>query len=313
MMKKILDKLDEIYKLKNLVRYNQRARIRPESVAEHSYFVVLFTRLICEEYDVPRDIERLAIDYAISHDIPEIHISDIPWPVKNDNPALEKVLNKLENDFMKKEFPLFHKSFVQIKETPVANTIVELADILSVLQYTRSEYQLGNKELKDVYDIAQSRYTEQHKKLLVQLEHYLQDEQPVLLIFEHQDKTGCTTTISNVDKASYYKHFMLDRGPLSYSAYSQLYNKGPEYDQLESQIMNCRHLQVYLTCDVDVIKQRFIDCDEPDLPGGQKIEDHKRVFDYFYEKSKLNKIKIDTGQLDPDQVLKVILDKIGEL
>ena len=42
--------LDEVYKLKDIIRYNTRVKITKESVAEHSFFVAVITLHLCNKY-----------------------------------------------------------------------------------------------------------------------------------------------------------------------------------------------------------------------------------------------------------------------
>ena len=54
--------LIDVYRLKNVVRYNTRNVIKKESVAEHSFYVALFTLKICNDYNVDPRTEKRAIE-----------------------------------------------------------------------------------------------------------------------------------------------------------------------------------------------------------------------------------------------------------
>ena len=46
------DELLEMYKLKNIVRYNHRTRLKNENVAEHSFFTSLIALDICRKLSI---------------------------------------------------------------------------------------------------------------------------------------------------------------------------------------------------------------------------------------------------------------------
>lgn len=166
-MKGLIDKLLEYYKLKNLIRYNHRVRIKDESVAEHSYFVSLFTILICHKLQV-NDGETLnALTYALIHDIPEIEISDIPHSVKSLNPELKRIIFDLEYDAIKKILPSFTDILFKCESGQMerVKAIVDLADVLSVLQYCALERRLGNTTLLDIEKESNERYLNLTKNL----------------------------------------------------------------------------------------------------------------------------------------------------
>lgn len=145
----------EVYRLKNLNRYVNWNRVKDETVAEHSYFVVLFTDLICTELDVCQSVRTKALRMGMIHDLPEIELSDIPHPVKAKNKGLKMVLNELEIDFMEHYFEnVLYKDYLieyNCMDTP-ESLIVQMADVLSVLQYCISEKQLGNKTMSGIYE-----------------------------------------------------------------------------------------------------------------------------------------------------------------
>ena len=84
-----MSKLLDFYHLKSLVRYNTRLKLTSETVAEHSYFVSLFTMIICEELNgseyltVPLlETEKMRIGYLkrkgakLSH-IGELYVKEL--------------------------------------------------------------------------------------------------------------------------------------------------------------------------------------------------------------------------------------------
>jgi len=160
------DKLQEFYELKNLTRYNQRVRIKDESVAEHSYFVSLFTLLLCRKLKVGTKTTQDSLAYALIHDIPEIEISDIPHPVKSLN-ALRKIVGRLERDALEMILPDFLQLYENCEsgQDEKVKTIVDLADVLSVIQYVSLEQKLGNTTLSDIEEQSYDRYQDLLEKV----------------------------------------------------------------------------------------------------------------------------------------------------
>lgn len=145
-----LSRVMECYKLKNLTRYNNRVRVKDESVAEHSYFVVLFTMMICDELEVSDEIRLDAIRYAIIHDMPEIYMSDIPHDVKEISADFRGKIKELEDMIMKEKFPRYYHVFTNSEHV---KPIIHLADILSVIQYIELESHLGNATMFSIDDV----------------------------------------------------------------------------------------------------------------------------------------------------------------
>lgn len=154
------DHILKYYNLKNLVRYNQRFRLKDESVAEHSYYVSLFTMMICDKLQVSSSIKNDSLTWALIHDLPEIYTSDIPHPTKVGNPGMEDFLVRVEHKVMEEHFSPYHELYKKITtgNYELVDCIVKLADIVSVIQYTTLEIRLGNKTMIEVLDNALDRY-----------------------------------------------------------------------------------------------------------------------------------------------------------
>ena len=139
----------------------------------------------------------------------------------------------------------------------------------------------------------------------------------MLLIFEGFDKVGKTSLINAIDKATNYKHFMLDRGPASYIAYGNLLHKEHaqrDYVKLEMMFKENLTLQICLTADIQDIEDRFRVHGEGSLPMNTNIEDHKIEFEAQYTLSNMpHKIIINTSPITIEETLKIVLDKIEEI
>lgn len=153
----------KILTLGEIIRYNDRPKIKNESVAEHSFYVANNVIRICSLYNIPMEVKHEALEMAIAHDIPEVFTGDIGYITKRDNPELAVALERTELKQLKLNMPehyLAFRNYVEgLKHRDLAAVIVKLADIISVLQYSNSEIELGNssKAMQDINIDAQER------------------------------------------------------------------------------------------------------------------------------------------------------------
>lgn len=151
MVNKDLDKfLEETYKLKRMIRYNNTPRVIDESVAEHSYFVALIVYRLYEDYDFDLHI---ALQMALFHDLPEIFLSDVPNNTKAMFPKLKEIMESYEFDAINMLDPSmtgFIRDYAEQKT--LESMIVRAADMLSIIQYTSQEAELGNAYMGRIRD-----------------------------------------------------------------------------------------------------------------------------------------------------------------
>ena len=136
------DELLEMYKLKNIVRYNHRTRLKDENVAEHSFFTALIALDICKKLSINTHDTFKVIVKCLLHDTPEQELNDITYDVK-----LKLNLRPLLKEFEDKYFEDNYADYVDImtnNDNNIVNAIVNYADAMSVLQYAYNEIELGN-------------------------------------------------------------------------------------------------------------------------------------------------------------------------
>jgi len=146
----------KLYKLKNLVRYNNMSKIRDETVLEHTAMVALIVLDLAERYDF--DVDK-AVKLALVHDLPEIELSDIPYNVKVRFPKVNDSLKDAELDVCS-DFPLNISSLLTdlTGESTAETKIVKFADIISCEIYSASEVELGNSgKIKEVLNESRER------------------------------------------------------------------------------------------------------------------------------------------------------------
>lgn len=106
--------------------YVLRGVSEPESVAAHSHFVAVLTLLVCDAY--PDDFDRdKALAMALTHDLCEAQLMDIPMPVadahlkESKDLAEQAITEKLFEGFDAK-YGQYHAEFLEAS-TPEARLI----------------------------------------------------------------------------------------------------------------------------------------------------------------------------------------------
>ena len=161
----------EIMNLGEIVRYNNRPKIRKENVSEHSFYVATNVIKICSKFNICESLKLKALELAIVHDIPEAFLGDVPYITKRDNPQLAEILEKAELEELQRNMPEFYNAYLRYvqgaKNMSIPSTIVKLADTISVLQYSNNEIELGNtsKAMKEINDDAKNRVCLMIKRL----------------------------------------------------------------------------------------------------------------------------------------------------
>ncbi len=127
--------------LAHVPRWGVAPVVRRQSVAEHSYFVALYTSHICDVIygtDYASTILKLnTVRCALEHDRAETYMSDIPGPVKR---AVIGGAN--EAKYVKEEDA---KRFgYDFRLDGASRSIVKLADLMDEYAYWVEECRLGN-------------------------------------------------------------------------------------------------------------------------------------------------------------------------
>lgn len=157
------DAIEQEYVLAKTLRYNNRSHLQEESVAEHSFFVALFSLKIIQTLQLPEELELRVLRLAILHDCPEALTSDIPHNVKKMYPDFAKFLRTVEDRYYSKNWPYYKEKL----EDELAESIVKLADNYSVLQFCINEQRLGNSspDIMEIFVNANQRVDESLEKV----------------------------------------------------------------------------------------------------------------------------------------------------
>lgn len=149
------DEIEKEYVLAKTLRYNNRTHLQEESVAEHSFFVSLFSLKIVQELKLPEELELRILRLATLHDCAESITSDIPHNVKMMYPDFAAFLKTIEDQYYTKHWSYFKDKL----DDEIAEAIVKLADNYSVLQFCINEQRLGNSspDIMEIYVNANQR------------------------------------------------------------------------------------------------------------------------------------------------------------
>mgnify|MGYP000288745494 FL=1 len=134
------DEIEKEYVLAKTLRYNNRTHLQEESVAEHSFFVALFSLKIVQALKLPEELELRILRLAVLHDCAESITSDIPHNVKKLYPDFASFLKTVEDQYYSKHWSYFKDKL----NDEIAEAVVKLADNYSVLQFCINEQRLGN-------------------------------------------------------------------------------------------------------------------------------------------------------------------------
>ena len=145
------------YPLKKIIRYNHRSRLQDESVAEHTCFVSLFCLKIMAQLNLTIEQERQVLILAALHDTCESRTSDIPHDVKAKYPEMQKILDRIEEDYYKQYWKSYFDDIYKPDE--LVYNILKLADAYSVYQWCLNEKALGNSSdcITEIYFESKNR------------------------------------------------------------------------------------------------------------------------------------------------------------
>lgn len=152
-----------LQRLRYVIRFSTCHRVHNESVAEHSFYVAMFTKLIGMESiasgTTPNLDLELAISRALMHDVEEARTGDFPRPFKHSTPGLKESLDRASSEAYRQCFnSIFdncnlkmelHNQWRYAKTNPQEGSLVEFADYLSVLAYIYQEIRGSNSTMAE--------------------------------------------------------------------------------------------------------------------------------------------------------------------
>lgn len=155
----IIEELRSFYKLELIHRFNTTFRIKNESVASHTFFVMLISRELCKKYEEKfhAHLDLLKIyEMGLIHDIPEMKLGDVTHEVKMQHAEIKTAIDNCEISELRKIFSAddgrseyMYTEFTN--NNNIETRIVHLADVLSVILYIENEMSLGNRNVESMY------------------------------------------------------------------------------------------------------------------------------------------------------------------
>ncbi len=151
-------------------RFNKTPTIKRETVSQHSYWVILFSRLIAAAYTKKPNFTFIiaCVDAAITHDYDETITGDVLFDFKHNLLNGEEVC-KLIDDYVSSKLADDHFDNIEMseyitaslklqKENKLVKAVIKVADWLACLKYEYQELNLGNKAFISILDKSLSGY-----------------------------------------------------------------------------------------------------------------------------------------------------------
>ena len=165
MNKRIVEFYENLYSLSYITRYSGMAKIKDESVAEHSFYVASLVIELDKYYKF--DVGKATI-IAVTHDWAEAVTGDITIAVKREHPEIARAVKRateVESMAYPKWLYRYHLE-LSASET-VESLIVHMADIIQCAQYSAHEIKLGNTGfMSDVYAESIARLAQIEERLV---------------------------------------------------------------------------------------------------------------------------------------------------
>lgn len=125
-------------------RWSGLPRLHQQNVAEHSFYVALYTDKLCREMGWPVADRYGAVAYALIHDMAEATTGDIMGPVKRR--LVNKVsLSDFEDEIMEGMGPYYKN---HEKPSTAARIVVKAANIIDEYFHISLELAMGNNCMK---------------------------------------------------------------------------------------------------------------------------------------------------------------------
>jgi 5'-deoxynucleotidase YfbR-like HD superfamily hydrolase len=112
-------------------RYHTQRTLRPQSVGEHSFGVLMLIR------QLHPDCSRELVWTALHHDLPELMTGDIPAPAKRAHPEMDTYLEEFESSLA----PLYYAAQMMDPEEAL---LLKWADTMELVLWCLEEYRMGN-------------------------------------------------------------------------------------------------------------------------------------------------------------------------
>jgi deoxyadenosine/deoxycytidine kinase len=132
--------------------------------------------------------------------------------------------------------------------------------------------------------------------------------EPKFIILEGVDRSGKDSMQDAIDKATKYKHMIMDRGPIGFKAYCEIYNKPTDlfdsYQKMELDVSTLPDvLVIYIDCSTEVLIERCVKTEHEILD----FDRHKRIYSYHYRQSPIPRIMVDTTNKNVTEIVQELI------
>lgn len=168
-------------------RFNKTPIVREESVSQHTFWVILFTRIISSRILKKTDFQfvMMCVDAATVHDFEETTTGDVLFDFKHNSLNGTKVVELIDEyskEQIDKNFPkgsVFNDYLQQAlaqNEVKIIKAIVKVADWLACLKYEKQELDFGNSAFQPILFKSLSKYEKAVNKLKLEARNYFKNE-----------------------------------------------------------------------------------------------------------------------------------------
>ena len=154
----LLDASSDVRRLSYVDRFSSIPVVVRENVAEHSFWVVLYSMMIHREVGGPAEALPGLLAYAAVHDLPECLTGDVVRTFKYSSPEMKSAVDVAEGALTKRFPPELlgtYSDAVAGTEDPryglYVKEVVKAADFLSLYQYMWRERSKGNREIDQFF------------------------------------------------------------------------------------------------------------------------------------------------------------------
>jgi 5'-deoxynucleotidase len=159
-----------LYRMKNIYRWSLMRNTDHESVALHSYYVSIWTHMLCsvanEIYQKSVPTEQI-VSMALFHDATEVFVGDIAQPVKHSSPEILEHFREIERSaantlmsMLPAELQSVYRPLI-VEHDPELYKFVKGGDLLDAYLKCVSELNAGNTE----FSFAKKQILESLRKL----------------------------------------------------------------------------------------------------------------------------------------------------
>lgn len=147
----------DIRRLSYVVRFSSVPVIVPENVADHSYYVALYSVLIHRHMDGERSLYSPIMLHAITHDLTEAMTGDLVRTFKYSSSEFKQAVDSAEKSMISRfptDITTLHNMWVfeAGDQIQYVKAVVKAADFMSLHQYMIREVARGNQEIRPFFE-----------------------------------------------------------------------------------------------------------------------------------------------------------------